>query len=70
MFIFVKQNETTMKTFKNTFAVTFNPQAGFLPHKYGRVTIDIVLENVHSVKTAKEVLADKGIHASSIKRLD
>ena len=58
-----------METFENTFAVTFNPQAGFVPHKEGRVTIDIVLENVHSVHTAKEVLAEKGIHASAIKRL-
>lgn len=58
-----------METFENTFAVTFNPQAGFVPHKEGRVTIDIVLENVHSVQAAKEVLADKGIHASAIKRL-
>ena len=58
-----------METFKNTFAVTFNPKAGFIPHEEGRVTIDIVLENVHSVQTAKEVLADKGIHASAIKRL-
>ncbi len=58
-----------METFKNIFAVTFNPQTGFVSHKKGRITMDIVLENVHSVQTAKEVLADKGIHASSIKRL-
>ena len=58
-----------METFENTFAVTFNPQAGFVSHKEGRITVDIVLENVHSVQTAKEVLANKGIHASSIKRL-
>lgn len=66
-----------METFENTFAVTFNPRAGFVPHsdvysldKEGRVTIDIVLENVHSVEKAKEVLADKGIYASAIKRLN
>ena len=58
-----------METFENTFAVTFNPQSGFVPHKEGRVTIDILLKNVHSVQTAKEVLADKGKHASAIKRL-
>jgi hypothetical protein len=59
-----------MKSFTNIFEVTFNPQSGFVSHKEGRVTIDISLENVHSVQKAKEVLADKGIHASSIKRLD
>jgi len=58
-----------METFENTFAVTFNPQKGLVPQKEGRITLDIVLENVHSVHTAKEVLADKGIHASAIKRL-
>ena len=57
-----------MELFKNTFAVTFNPQAGFL-NKQGRVTINIVLENVHSVHTAKEVLASGGIYASAIERL-
>lgn len=58
-----------METFENTFEVTFNPQRGFIPHREGKVTISIVLENVHSVHTAKEVLAEKGIHASAIKRL-
>ena len=58
-----------METFENTFAVTFNPRVGLVPNKEGRVTIDIVLENVHSVHTAAEVLADKGIHAIRIERL-
>jgi len=58
-----------MELFKNTFAVTFNPQAGFVPNKEGRVTINIVLKNVYSVQTAKDVLANKGIHASAIERL-
>ena len=58
-----------METFENTFTVTFNPRVGLVPPKEGRITLDIVLENVHSVHTAKEVLADKGIHALAIKRL-
>ncbi len=58
-----------METFENIFSVTFNPQRGFVPNKEGRITLDIVLENVHSVHTAKEVLSEKGIYASAIKRL-
>jgi hypothetical protein len=58
-----------METFENTFAVTFNPRVGLVPPKEGRITLNIVLENVHSVHTAAEVLADKGIHAIRIERL-
>ena len=59
-----------METFEATFAVTFNPREGFVSHKEGKVTINIVLENVFSVHDAKKVLAEKNIFASSIKRLD
>ena len=53
-----------METFQNTFRVTFKQQG-----MKERTTLDIVLQNIFSVHTAKEVLADKGIHASAIKRL-
>ena len=48
-----------METFEATFAVTFNPREGFVSHKEGKVTINIVLENVFSVHDAKKVLAEK-----------
>jgi hypothetical protein len=54
-----------METFQNTFRVTFKQQG-----MKERTTLDIVLQNIFSVHTAKEFLWEqKGIHASAIKRL-
>lgn len=54
-----------METFENTFRITFKQQG-----RKERTTLDIVLQNIFSVHTAKEFLWEKkGIHATSIKRL-
>ena len=57
-----------MESFTNTFDISFNP-TGRPSKKRARLTI--TLENIHSVKTAKEFLwFQHGIHATSISRLD
>lgn len=54
-----------METFESTFRVTFKQQGS-----KERTTLDIVLQNIFSVHTAKEFLWEqKGIHATSIQRL-
>lgn len=51
--------------FQNTFRVTFKQQGS-----KERTTLDIVLQNIFSVHMVKEFLwNEKGIHATSIKRL-
>ena len=57
-----------MKTFRNTFDVSFKPNN--FPSK-NRARLTVILENVFTVQEAKKLLWDEqGIHATSISRLD
>jgi hypothetical protein len=54
-----------METFENTFRISFRQQG-----RKERTTLDIVLQNICSVHTAKEFLwEEKGIMVTSIERL-
>ena len=54
-----------METFQNTFRITFKQKGD-----KKRTTLNVVLEDIVSVHTAKEFLwLKKGIHVSSIERL-
>tara|TARA_R100000773_G_C4126859_1_gene59572 strand:- start:154 stop:327 length:174 start_codon:yes stop_codon:yes gene_type:complete len=54
-------------TFTNKFDISFNPTGR--PGKE-RVRLTVILENVHRVQEAKKILREKGIHTTSISRLD
>ena len=60
-----------MKTFTNQFDITFNPNTiGVDSFSKKRVRMTVELKNVISVHRAKEVLAEQGIFATSLKRLN